>query len=380
MSRSLLAAASSLVLLCGRATAQERLDVEHIDVCSYYGEEFTDDLYAFASDEEAVTFVASIMEHTGLPQNFTIKAANVPNAAAVFREGQRLILYSQSFLRQIAEQTGTKWGSTSIMAHEIGHHLAGHTLSKNEKRPDLELEADKFSGHILYKMGATIEEAKIAMERQAGAGGSKTHPPKSARLAAIHNGWVLAEQQDPNRKRAAADGRSLPVPAPETVEPPAERPRSIPRSPRSVPARPEPSASIFIAGISHDVPVAHPQGLPGGPGMVIHLGGSVRDASGTSLQVVVRFFFQHGPALFPDAREQHFRGPGGALATGTPHLPVSSDRVDLSTFRVTPIPYYALNLAPTNFNQTYALGLVADVLLDGQVVATSPGYDFTLRW
>jgi hypothetical protein len=175
--------------------AQRRFQSGQFQACSYYGEDVVDDVYSFQSDAEAERLIADVMKHTGLPQNFEVLAANVPNAAAVIQERKRVILYSQSFVSDIVRRTGTEWAATSIMAHEIGHHLSGHTLENTGSRPDLELEADKFSGFTLYKMGGTLEEAKAAMEFAASDRGSSTHPPKSARLAAIHNGWIVASEQ-----------------------------------------------------------------------------------------------------------------------------------------------------------------------------------------
>lgn len=179
--------------------AQRRFQSGQFQACSYYGEDVVDDVYSFQSDAEAERLIGDVMKHTGLPQNFEVLAANVPNAAAVIQERRRVILYSQSFVSDIVRRTGTEWAATSIMAHEIGHHLSGHTLENTGSRPDLELEADKFSGFTLYKMGGTLEQAKAAMEFAASDRGSSTHPPKSARLAAIHNGWIVASEQGGSR-------------------------------------------------------------------------------------------------------------------------------------------------------------------------------------
>jgi hypothetical protein len=150
-------------------------------------------LYGFESDNDAKAAVNAIMRHTGLPANFKILAANVPNAAAVNHQNERYILYSQSFMLAMRDATKTNWSLVSILVHEIGHHLSGHTLDNMGSRPDKELEADRFSGFILYKMGATLAQAKIAIETIASEVGSETHPPKSARIAAITNGWIAAK-------------------------------------------------------------------------------------------------------------------------------------------------------------------------------------------
>lgn len=184
-----------IVMMATSAQAQERLTLQ--EACSYYGEAISDDVYGFASDNEAEAAVKRIVDHTGLPQNFKIIAANVPNAAAdVTPEGDRRILYSQTFMKRITETAKTDWAAVSILAHEIGHHLSGHTLKKGGSRPEIELQADTFSGYVLYKMNARLEEAQAAMDSFADDVKSETHPPKSARLAAIANGWTKARDQN----------------------------------------------------------------------------------------------------------------------------------------------------------------------------------------
>ena len=190
-----LAMLAFLVCTTSSAVAQERIVIG--EACSYYGDTISGELYGFGSDQEAEQAIARIMKFTGLPQNFTIKAANVPNAAAVIRDTRRLILYNQTFMERVRQTTNTDWAAISILAHEIGHHLSGHTLEAGGSRPETELQADRFSGYVLYKMSATLEQAQAAMETMTSEGGSATHPPKSARLAAIANGWMEARDQNP---------------------------------------------------------------------------------------------------------------------------------------------------------------------------------------
>ncbi|MBK7408156.1 MAG: hypothetical protein IPJ40_08895 [Saprospirales bacterium] len=217
----------ALLLVSGGVHAQERLLFSHS--CNYTGEiNPVEDLYGFASDTEADDAMHRIMRYTGLPANFTIKAANVPNAAAVIYEEKRFILYNQYFMLRIKDQTKTDWAALSILAHEIGHHLSGHTLDSQGSRPDKELEADQFSGFILYKMGASLEEARIAMETLAVETGTSTHPPKSARLAAVTNGWMEAKQQNEDIK---------PISPSLTASTTPTTPTMVPRSPTADPQK-----------------------------------------------------------------------------------------------------------------------------------------------
>jgi hypothetical protein len=188
------------------------------DTCSYFGERLPDQLTTFVSDREAEDVIRSIIRSSGLAPNFDIKAAGVPNAAAVVQGGRRLILYDQYFVRTLTQKAGTRWAAISVMAHEIGHHLNGHTLSPGGSRPKLELEADYYSGFVLQKMGATLEEARRAMEVFGSSSASSTHPARHDRLAAIGNGWTESCSNDPNC------GKTNPRPAPKPIPGPPVKP------------------------------------------------------------------------------------------------------------------------------------------------------------
>ena len=100
-----------VALFAGAALAQQSFKLSNDNACSYYGEDLSRDLYSFSSDAQARTFVERVMEYTGLPQNFDIRAANVPNAAAVIENNHRYILYSQTFMMKIVEQTRSDWSA-----------------------------------------------------------------------------------------------------------------------------------------------------------------------------------------------------------------------------------------------------------------------------
>ncbi|QTN19727.1 membrane-binding protein [Brevundimonas sp. AJA228-03] len=182
------------VLSLGLAAASPQELITFDGSCVYDGDVLdTEGVYGFESDADAEAATKRIMDQTGLVQNFTIRAADVPNAAAVINGESRMILYNQQFMRDVRRTTNTDWAAVSIMAHEVGHHLQGHTIRAGGSRPASELEADRYSGFVLHKMGATLEQAQAAMNALGSEAGSPTHPRKSARLAAITNGWQAAE-------------------------------------------------------------------------------------------------------------------------------------------------------------------------------------------
>ena len=136
-----------------------------------------------------------ILETVGLKASFEVRKANVPNAAAVVYQGRRYILYNPSFIAAMNKAAGTPWAAIAILAHEIGHHLNGHTLDGKGSAPTIELEADEFSGFALRKMGASLEESQIAMRIIANARATRTHPARNDRLMAIADGWKRANEQ-----------------------------------------------------------------------------------------------------------------------------------------------------------------------------------------
>lgn len=143
----------------------------------------------FASVGEARSIIDEIISVMNLKVNFEVREANVPNAGAVFYNGKRYILYNPVFIQQIDRAAKTDWASISILAHEIGHHVLGHTFKAGGNSYEQELQADEFSGIVLKKMGATLDEAQIAMNMVASDKASATHPARPYRLDAIAKGW-----------------------------------------------------------------------------------------------------------------------------------------------------------------------------------------------
>ena len=152
-------------------------------------------VHDYTSVDEARQIIEDIIEVIGLQPKFEIKEANIPNAAAVIYGSKRYVLYNSNFIEQLNKIAGNKWASVSILAHEIGHHLNGHTLQGGGSKPAIELEADEFSGFVLRKMGASLAQAQLAMKVAASKRASHTHPAQNDRLLAIANGWNSANKQ-----------------------------------------------------------------------------------------------------------------------------------------------------------------------------------------
>lgn len=149
--------------------------------------------------------IREITDAVGLKARFALRATrDIDNAAAVVYDGQRFLLYNPDFLAAVNRAGHTDWAGISILAHEMGHHLNGHTLRPGGSQPADELEADEFSGFVLRKLGASLAQAQAALAAVADDQGSATHPGRAPRLAAIGQGWQRANGQIAASTRAVA--------------------------------------------------------------------------------------------------------------------------------------------------------------------------------
>ncbi|MEQ1746568.1 MAG: M48 family metalloprotease, partial [Saprospiraceae bacterium] len=155
-----------LALFCAfplRLPAQEPLDIAH--GCNFAAADTLSEVYAYAPSAEAKQIVERVMRMNVLPQNFEVRSADCSNALATVIGRQRYILYSTAFLENFKKESSTQWAAFCVLAHEIGHHLSNHDLQETapKVRKGWELEADKFAGGVLFRLGATLEEAQAGI-------------------------------------------------------------------------------------------------------------------------------------------------------------------------------------------------------------------------
>ena len=145
----------------------------------------------FNNPDDAQKAVTEIMNVMGLKQNFILRPANVSNVEAFVSKRKRYILYNPEFIGWINNSTKDKWASVALLAHEIGHHLNGHTLGRGVNS-QFELDADEFAGFVMRKLGASLEQSQRVMYYIAKAEKSETHPAREDRMLAIKIGWSKA--------------------------------------------------------------------------------------------------------------------------------------------------------------------------------------------
>ena len=144
----------------------------------------------------APQLLAEIMKVTGLRSNFELREAHVLNIEASVSHHKRYILYNPAYINWITNLTKDKWAALALLAHEVGHHLNGHTIRKTGSTPALELEADEFAGFILYRLGATLQQSQEVMNYIAKIETSSTHPGRNDRMIAIQTGWSKAAGEE----------------------------------------------------------------------------------------------------------------------------------------------------------------------------------------
>jgi hypothetical protein len=145
----------------------------------------------FCKPEDAQKIVTVVMHAVGLKPYFILRPAKVTNLEAFVSRHKRYILYNPEFIGWLNKATQDKWAVIALLAHEIGHHLNGHTLKKRGNSL-LELEADEFAGFVLNKLGASLEQSQRVMYYIAKAQRSDTHPAREDRMLAIKKGWDKA--------------------------------------------------------------------------------------------------------------------------------------------------------------------------------------------
>lgn len=150
----------------------------------------------FKSVYEAADILKVMLDSVKWKENFKLKEQNgINNAYATMINNLRWIVYDNDFLENLDTYAATKWASISVLAHEMGHHYYNHVIKSQGSTIPGEIEADKFSGYVMHRLGATLAQSKAAMEKIGSDKASATHPAKKNRLTAIEEGWNMAQAQ-----------------------------------------------------------------------------------------------------------------------------------------------------------------------------------------
>ena len=186
-----------LVILSFIVTFNSFSQNDGLEICFQYQES----LKGFTTDKEVEDALNKILNVIGASRNFVlVPCDDINNALAITYKGERYILYDKDFIEKIEDITND-WSGLFILAHEIGHHINGHTrdflLAKvldeqsKEKQREEELEADEFAGFIVANLGASQNDI-IELFDVIGSKGDdsySTHPSKDKRLLSAKKGF-----------------------------------------------------------------------------------------------------------------------------------------------------------------------------------------------
>lgn len=195
---------------------QERLSIDagtSYTTGVYVGSTIADGVYIFDKIPRIEKIINDILLEAGTSRNlFASYSGTVDSASAIIADSKKYIIYNQNFFDDLAMKCDDYFAILSVLAHEIGHHFHDHNL--NEKDHFLqELEADRFAGVYLKRMGASLDEAKCALREYADDEKSDSHPAKSDRLAGLASGYAHA--------RGPVEAPQV---QPDRLEPPPSRP------------------------------------------------------------------------------------------------------------------------------------------------------------
>ena len=198
------------------------------NLCLVYGQSFQDVTEAESEDEindicaslslgftstpkEISKIVDEIVNTAGVAKGgFELaQCSNINNAIAKMltdEEGNevRYIIYDADWLQSFNEETLNDWSGKFVLAHEIGHHLNGHSLNNGSSNHKYELEADYFAGRALANLGASLDET-LAVTEGMGTKATYSHPGRAERAKQAKAGWksitnkaltIMVKQED----------------------------------------------------------------------------------------------------------------------------------------------------------------------------------------
>jgi len=112
-------------------------------------------------------------------------------AIAATRGSTRYIIYDAKWFPFNKDAIG--WYTIWVLAHEIGHHIHGHTIGFEPDSHRGELDADRFGGWVVARLGGRLEQALTFMPYLSKAAG-KTHPSRVRRIEAAYQGWMAGNR------------------------------------------------------------------------------------------------------------------------------------------------------------------------------------------
>lgn len=194
-------------------SAQGSTEIRLGKTCALEGTISLAPIKASYAASDVIEKLEQIADIAGFETNFMVystKTAGMSVIASINEaNNERIIIYNDAYRQKIAASRNLDWTTIFMIAHEVGHHLAGHTLGNDEsKRRQEELSADYFAGFIMahcYAEKSHVLEAINFLEENPTDG---IHPPRIERENKILEGWAKGV------KRRCVNGNASNEPAP----------------------------------------------------------------------------------------------------------------------------------------------------------------------
>jgi hypothetical protein len=138
------------------------------------------------------------------------------------------------------------------------------------------------------------------------------------------------------------------------------------------------SALLEMPLVVHNILWPHPAGLGIIPWMQVIARGSIVGASGKYLGLSALFYAGNGTPLFASPIERQYRTLNGQVVTSSLPSMITGNPGLISY--ILGIPYYALNLVPTNGMLCHPLAVVVQAFVDQELVGQSPPAPFFCTW
>lgn len=175
--------------------------------CSYDRSIKNESIIITEPKAESKNLMRQIFDYSGLYTQIETYGINTNDIGISFIDNnKRYILLNEGLLDGLQKSNKDYWANLSVLAHEIGHHLDGHTLINEISKTNYAYQqwekewiADFYSGYILSKMGATVDEAISGVKRiipedyWQNSPNVASHPDRYSRIVTIKNGYYKAK-------------------------------------------------------------------------------------------------------------------------------------------------------------------------------------------
>ncbi|MEM7101925.1 MAG: hypothetical protein AAF502_02265 [Bacteroidota bacterium] len=190
------------------------------DVCSVQHDQL---IVLMSSDEDTEDLIFEILDSVGIRSTFEIYASNdIDEIAAHYNEETKtgfLIHHPAIFKRNGDDKD---WAVVTKLSLGIFGAMQFEELRDAWTCKDRFIEADRFAGHVLYKMGATIQETKSAIANASQSGAYKWTETRPERINRVEAGW--------EDTKAIETDLTMMAPSPEVALPPGpevSNPKSV---------------------------------------------------------------------------------------------------------------------------------------------------------